>query len=414
VWFQRFIEFRWSDSNPRYNTFKHFQILTIAEKTLNNWTAIADSHLIWVFSSLEGFLNMYSISRAALNSVLLLVGSLVTTGCNNAKESSAESQSFIMKGVQWSDGIAQVCWIAPGYAKRKEEMRDIVISNFNAKTNMKFLGFNDCVVDKPFVGIRVAISDVIAGDPRFAGLSNLGNSRFIDLLPDWEKKGKPQLELNKILFEINDPSVYLNTVLHEFGHAAGLRHEHERKDTPETCKEVLRTVCKAEVKEDSGKAMEEITKGKSVEVGSFDSFSIMNYCYGNYLRERKEIGSLSKDDIIGVNTLYPTSKYNLPEVVASEPSSVQPNSQISKPILEQAAKIQEVVVYCKKDLLTKCIVDFGGGAGCLSTDRGEQECAVANETGRFAVSVKSTSACIYSKTTAAEKATCIPKSGGFK
>ncbi len=72
------------------------------------------------------------------------------------------------------------------------------------------------------------------------------------------------------------------TVVHEFGHAVGLRHEHARTDAPLRC--------------DTGEVAYE---GGGIKYYSddFDAESVMGYC--------NNAAELSADDIDGLNRLYP-------------------------------------------------------------------------------------------------------------
>lgn len=73
------------------------------------------------------------------------------------------------------------------------------------------------------------------------------------------------------------------TAVHEFGHALGLMHEHERTDAP-GCGDF-----EAEVR----------NSDRYVYVGNFDPNSIMNYCHNSGLT------SLSPGDVAGLRYLYP-------------------------------------------------------------------------------------------------------------
>ncbi|NRA65553.1 MAG: hypothetical protein HRU19_13780 [Pseudobacteriovorax sp.] len=72
-----------------------------------------------------------------------------------------------------------------------------------------------------------------------------------------------------------------SNAIHEFGHAIGLSHEHNRGDRPASCT-------------DSPQG----TNGDTT-VGSFDPNSIMNYCYGSSYNNQ-----LSAGDIATIQAMY--------------------------------------------------------------------------------------------------------------
>jgi Astacin (Peptidase family M12A) len=241
-------------------------------------------------------LNPNKFSIFALN--LLLLQSF---GCSRAKEESASSQSFILKGVQWPGGVAQVCWITPGFELQKKEIEKYVTLNFNDKTNMKFLGFQACPNSTDFAGVKIAIVDLVNNNPDSAGRSNFGSSKSIDQSPDWEKSNKPTLYLKRKLFENEKTSPLINTALHEFGHAAGLLHEHSRQDVNAGCKEYL---------SGSGNETDERRLARKIgaeaeRIGPYDKHSIMSYCKLDYMDELNEVSTLTQGDIDGINKLYP-------------------------------------------------------------------------------------------------------------
>lgn len=73
------------------------------------------------------------------------------------------------------------------------------------------------------------------------------------------------------------------TAVHEFGHAMGLLHEHERSDAP-GCGDYDRNIQ---------------NNDRNVFVGDFDANSIMNYCHN------RDLTTLSEGDVAGLQYLYP-------------------------------------------------------------------------------------------------------------
>ena len=71
------------------------------------------------------------------------------------------------------------------------------------------------------------------------------------------------------------------TIVHEFGHAMGLRHEHARTDAPRSC-------TTGEIAREGG-SIAYLTQ-------TFDSRSVMGYCNAT--------SDLSAGDIAGLNQLY--------------------------------------------------------------------------------------------------------------
>jgi hypothetical protein len=172
------------------------------------------------------------------------------------------SQMPAKTGLYWNAGIRSksisVCFVGDAVQSRPNRVQQILdyIQEFEYAGNIQFKYLGTCPASKPqqngndyFDGdIRVAIpSTQYQGDPNFAlGAIPGKGCPNDDPLPEnnkgWGSWSHPPNALAKYracLYNLklgDDPwngTPYLNHTLHEFGHALGLAHEHERKDA--TC-----------------------------------------------------------------------------------------------------------------------------------------------------------------------------------
>lgn len=93
------------------------------------------------------------------------------------------------------------------------------------------------------------------------------------------------------------------TILHEFGHIAGLRHEHARPESYDD------PGCKMEnsPSRNGRSSLTEKIFNTTETIGEYDPKSIMNYCYINLNREKintYQVSSLSNHDKEGLRELY--------------------------------------------------------------------------------------------------------------
>jgi hypothetical protein len=169
-----------------------------------------------------------------------------------------------------------VCWENPDpkHSSQREAVRRAIADSWQRHSALVFEGWDGCASHAK-ADIRIAVADV---NPHTRGLgTKLRNvTRGMVLNFDFSIWGEP----------CGRPDVYelcLKAIaVHEFGHAIGFAHEHNRDDRDESCLEKPQG-----------------TKG-NVNLTPYDPASVMNYCnptYGNH-------GELSPLDIESVQKLY--------------------------------------------------------------------------------------------------------------
>lgn len=218
--------------------------------------------------------------------------------------------------VYWNNGVRSstisVCFAGDAVTVRPDRVTEVLgdIENFTYYANIEFNYLGACAApttqangDDYFAGdIRVALSStnvdalgVVPGEGCPMFLDDNGNyNGKNDTWGSWSN-APDDLEVNRAcqynLKLGDDPwssDPYLNHTLHEFGHAVGLRHEHERADADLNCTEASY----------GGNATAYIT--------DYDELSVMHYKYtscgvnGNY-----DTDGFSPMDQLGLHVLYP-------------------------------------------------------------------------------------------------------------
>lgn len=156
----------------------------------------------------------------------------------------------------------------------KKAMQKMVDTEFKAeRTGLSFKGWKDCKDTEGPVDLYILTSDkpVSALGARIFGKAEIGNgteynSHAVRLVGDGPTHmffAKVPREDGTIDFELT--KLY---ALHEFGHVAGLRHEHIRPEAD------LDELCELD-----GGAGTEAPGPLTENFSAYDSFSIMNYCF---------------------------------------------------------------------------------------------------------------------------------------
>lgn len=185
------------------------------------------------------------------------------------------------------------------------------------RTGIEFIGWTSCALAPEFdiiiYGAYGYKNNKNGPERSLLGSSNIGRAE-LDLKS--LRKGPGFIFLN----QMNGPQEKFSTekliltALHEFGHAAGLRHEHIRRDAEddENCTQRAHQY---------GELDDEPMSSARI-IGNYDALSIMNYCYEWYFKNRQgfitqDMIRLSHLDIQTLLCMYAPNKVN-PELCKSE------------------------------------------------------------------------------------------------
>jgi hypothetical protein len=266
-----------------------------------------------------------------LSSVLstCLVGSFpLMVSCG--KSGQTESKSIIEPAAKWNSTQLRVCFetVNPLAKSHQELVQKALEREFSpTRTGIHFVGFQTCTLREPLHTVRVDASPD-KNNPVSMGYSTIksvnssrdlgfgmGNSKQISV---GDQTGFVKLSTGEIAFprvtlaldgycdregaKVDLINCVQGVALHEFGHVAGLRHEHARPEA------VTDPLCLAAKSVDVHSSEREAL-GATARVGSrpYDPQSIMSYCYMDAYElgaiQIQQVG-LSLGDVKTLQSLY--------------------------------------------------------------------------------------------------------------
>jgi hypothetical protein len=248
--------------------------------------------------------------------MFFLFSPLVLSGCKNG----APEQSSIVSGhvnlAGWPEKKVRACW-KDVHDDHLGIIQNFVQWSFKRYTNFKVSGQNgdNWETCPQNVSGLVPISVEPLNVKALAGTigTGIGYQEYSD--------GKPlqqSIKIDKKYWENSitnsDLLPLLNTFLHEFGHVAGLVHEHLRTSTTPECSQAIPGF---RYDENSVNALISKYGGKLVfSLKQFDSRSVMAYCALASFAKADAFAEWSEGDLLSLQTLY------------GKPQNVQPKRDL--------------------------------------------------------------------------------------